>query len=78
MATHVTLVHSPDLLCHAQAIITVVQQLVDTHTQSSAGPRISLTSFNEGDFALFMPLGKHRVDADGRTMYMAFNLECPR
>uniref|UniRef100_A0A7S4PKR0 Autophagy-related protein 11 C-terminal domain-containing protein n=2 Tax=Guillardia theta TaxID=55529 RepID=A0A7S4PKR0_GUITH len=40
--------------------------------------KISLSSFEPGDVALFMPCGKDRTDAYGNSLYVAFNVDCPR
>lgn len=41
-------------------------------------PKISLSRFGEKDVALFMPCGRERVDKHGNTLYVAFNVNCPR
>ena len=41
-------------------------------------PKISLSRFSEGQVALFMPCGEDILDMHGCTLYVAFNVNCPR
>jgi hypothetical protein len=58
-----------------QGIVTAVAASVDNDVEN---PKISLSRFGEGCVALFMPCGKDRVDKYGNTIYVAFNVNCPR
>lgn len=46
-------------------------------SDTGAAPKISLSGFEEGEVALFMPVGEG-PHAEGQRVYMAFNLDCPR
>jgi len=69
--------HADDTLADPDALQAIVSA-VSIAVGDAENPKISLSRFGEGNVALFMPCGKERVDKRGNTLYVAFNVNCPR